>query len=580
MNSSRLGVTIIVLTFLLISYHQAVHGQMAQTPSGPPTPGNLSAKQWQEDIDYLTKKLEIMHPNLYAQVSKVEFAGYVDDLRKKVGTSTEHEIIIGIHELLAHVRNLHTFCNPVLYLKDRQGLDETYQYYPVRFYPFEDGLFVLSIHKKYERALGKKVIKIGNLTALETMNRLARFIPADNAMSTLNYMPRGFLNDGPLLKYIGASDSEDQVTLLLADSDGSEVEYTIETEPGVGKTFVKPFIIVAPEVVTMNRQSTNPVPLYLRHTLEPYWFEYIPVQNAIYLQINQLRHKDDETFDQFCQRMFDSLDQHQAERLIIDLRLNTGGNHVELPLLKGILNRPRLDNPDCLFLLIGRTTVSAAQHLTSEMVWYTNATLLGEPTCSKPNQYGAIRWFNLPNSKLQIACAIDYYQDAQPYDFSVQTEPDFFIRLTSSDFLENRDPVMEAVLQYNSHRTLRREFAQTLANAYTNEGLEGMKKAYYQIKPGYDRFGYNMENLLYDDLDPWISMNKRNTEDYIGFLKFVYQEIPTSLKVIWDLGVWMKRIDREEAKKYFNRCLELNPEHHYAKMELQLLELEKMPPAR
>ena len=505
-----------------------------------------------------------MHPNLYGNVTKEAFYGYAKTLRKKIAGSTTNEMIIGIHELMAHIKSLHTSCTPMLSAPGLAEIKKNYKYYPVRFYAFEDGLYIKSISKTYEKACGKKVIKIGSLTAEEAMNRLARFVAADNEMTILEYIPRFFIHDGPLLQYIGASHSSDKVNLLLADENGREFDCPIETES------------VMSGFVFMNDGSNNPVPLYLKRTNNLYWFEYLPEQKAIYLQINAFVQKKDEPFDNFCQRLFDTFDEKKAERLIVDIRQNTGGNHIELPLLKGILNRPNLDQPDNLFIIVGRTTVSAAQHFTSELVWYTNATFFGEPTCSKPNQYGAIRRFTLPNSKLQIGCAVDYYQDAQPFDFSTETEPNFFIKLSSTDYKENRDPVLEQIFNYDSYKSLRPEFTLKMAEAYKSGGLEGFKKAYYQIKPNYSKYGFNMKNLLYDDFDSWMGRNKKNDEDYIGYLKFIHGELPKSIIVCYDLAFWLERSgNKEEATKYYKKCLQLNPEHSYARMRLNLMDLEE-----
>jgi hypothetical protein len=235
-----------------------------------------------------------------------------------------------------------------------------------------------------------------------------------------------------------------------------------------------------------------------------------------------------------------------------------------------------LDQPDHLFVIIGRTTVSAAQHFTSELVRYTNATFFGEPTCSKPNQYGAIRRFVLPNSKLQIGCAVDYYQDAQPFDFSTATEPHFFVRLSSADYEQNRDPVLEHIFKYETYKNLRPEFALKMADAYKMGGLEGFKKAYSQIKPDYLKYGFNLKMLLYDDLAGTVASMKTNDLDFIGYLKFVQDECPKAIDVCFALGSWLEQSGSpEEAKPLYRRCLQLNPEHSYARMRLGLLDLEE-----
>jgi len=532
--------------------------------SEPGRPGDIFVKEWNEDLDYLIKRLEIMHPNLYGNVTKKAFYGYAEKLRNKISSSTTNEMIIGIHELMAHIKNLHTFCTPVSSSPGLAEIRKNYKYYPVGFYPFEDGLYIRSISKKYEGACGKKVIKIGSLTAEEAMHRLSRFVAADNEMTVLEYLPRFFMNDGPLLHYIGASDSSDSIHLLLADEQGPELDYAIQTDVGMSGP------------VFMNEGSKNPVPLYRKQADNPYWYEYLPEKKTIYLQINAFVNKKNEPFDKFCQRLFEEFDERKAERLIVDIRQNGGGNHIEWPLVKGILNRPGLDHPDRLFIIIGRATVSAAQHFVSEVVRYTNATLFGEPTCSKPNQYGAIRRFNLPHSKLQIGCAVDYYQDAQPFDFSMGTEPHFFVRLTSADFKENRDPVLERIFDYDSYKNMRPKFTAQMADAYRSAGMEGLKDGYDRIRPNYEKYGFNMKNLLYDDLDGWMAVNKKTDDDYIEYLMFVHDELPRSIDVCYDLASWLERSGHVgEAKKYYNKCLQLNPEHSYARMKLGLLDLEE-----
>ena len=283
-----------------------------------------------------------------------------------------------------------------------------------------------------------------------------------------------------------------------------------------------------------------------------------------------------EPFNDFCQRMFQTLDEKKAKRLIIDLRLNTGGNHIELPLLKGILARPNIDQPDRLFLIIGRVTVSAAQHLTSEMEWYTNATLFGEGTSSKPNQYGAMRRFNLPHSGLEISIAVDYYQDAQPFDFRMSSYPDFIIQPSSIDFKNNYDPVLKAIFDFDTYKNLRDEFFTNMSEAYSQGGLDSLKKEYFSVKDQYINKGYNLENLLYEDIDPWLVRFETDKKLYIEFLRFALDEFPNSININFDLGYWEQSEGNYDiAIKYFKKCLELNPEHHYAKWRLGLIELEK-----
>jgi hypothetical protein len=139
---------------ILLSSINVIFENNAAPQSEPGNPKSLSVKEWNEDLDYLIRRLEIMHPNMYANVTKEAFYGYAKNLREKIGSLTTNETIIGIHELMAHIKNLHTYCTPVVSTPGLADVKKNYKYYPVRFYPFEDGLYIKSISKKYEQTCG------------------------------------------------------------------------------------------------------------------------------------------------------------------------------------------------------------------------------------------------------------------------------------------------------------------------------------------------------------------------------------------------------------------------------------------
>ncbi|UCG62553.1 MAG: hypothetical protein JSV52_04505 [Candidatus Zixiibacteriota bacterium] len=526
--------------------------------------------RWSEDIDYLVDRLEITHPNLYANISAEEFQISVEQLKQRIATASDVEIVFSIQELVARIRNAHTLCYSPLFMEDNDALKRQFQFYPVLYYPFSDGLYTTAVAARYEPILGKRVIQMGGMTSAEVMSNLARFIGADNENTPLSNLPRFYLSDGQLLRYIGAANSPDSMTLTLEDGNGSVFDYTICTDSTFGTGGVS--------WITMVTASDNPPPLYRKHESENYWFDYLSEQQAIYLQINLMYNIDSDPFEAFCQRLFDTLDANRAERLIVDVRGCPGGDHIELPLLKGILARPQIDQPDRLFLIIGRRTGSASQHLTSEFEHYTNATLFGEPTASKPNQYGAMQQLTLPHSKLQIVCATKYFQDTEPADYSMASTPDIYVSVSSDDFRANRDPVLERVFSYDSYKQLGPAFRELMSNAYLDGGIDGFKRTYDSVKATYSEYGFNMEKLLFKDLDAWMGENRRSDDDYVEYLRFVYHELPNSIPVCYDLGWWMnERGDKEDARKLWEKCLALNPEHHHARRRLGLMKLEEAP---
>jgi tetratricopeptide (TPR) repeat protein len=183
--------------------------------------------------------------------------------------------------------------------------------------------------------------------------------------------------------------------------------------------------------------------------------------------------------------------------------------------------------------------------------------------------------FTLPHSKLEIVCALKYFQDAEPTDYSVAGTPDIYVPRNSSDARENRDPVMERIFTYDSYKHLKGDFKERLSQAYMESGIDGFKRAYDSVKATCVEHGLNMETFLYKDLDAWMGRNRRSDEDYVEYLKFIHHELPNSMDVCYDLAYRMnERGDREEARRLWEQCLSLNPEHHKAKWRLGLMRLE------
>jgi hypothetical protein len=238
--------------------------------AGQETPRNV---QWSEDLDYLIARLEITHPNLYANISRESFLASADQLRQRIPTATDVEMVFGIQELVARIKNGHTLCRFILYMSNNEALKAQFQFYPVMCYPYDDGLYVVASAEEYEATLGKKVVRIGKLTSDEAMRELARFVAGDNDMATLALIPIFFLNDGQLLRYIGASDSPDSITLGLENDDGSTFDFQIRTDPNYGTAAVR--------WLTMTSRSDNPTPLYRKHARDNYWFEYLPEKQAV-----------------------------------------------------------------------------------------------------------------------------------------------------------------------------------------------------------------------------------------------------------------------------------------------------------
>jgi hypothetical protein len=74
------------------------------------------------------------------------------------------------------------------------------------------------------------------------------------------------------------------------------------------------------------------------------------------------------------------------------------------------------------------------------------AVLVGEPSAQRPNSYGDVRTFQLPNSKLVVRYCTKYFR-LDPHGDPDALLPDIPVDLTAQDYFAGRDPVLERVLR-------------------------------------------------------------------------------------------------------------------------------------
>ena len=130
------------------------------------------------------------------------------------------------------------------------------------------------------------------------------------------------------------------------------------------------------------------------------------------------------------------------------MRLNGGGNTgLVRPLIDSLIKNDRINRPGHLFVIIGRDTFSAAQNTVNLLESTTHATFVGEPTGSRPNFVGESTYFILPYSKLRVYCSSRYWQHVTSTDRRNWVAPQIAAEFSSSDFIENRDPCLAAILE-------------------------------------------------------------------------------------------------------------------------------------
>jgi hypothetical protein len=371
-------------------------------------------------------------------ISKEEFHAAVKTLSDQVPKLIDPEMVIAIMKLMRSLGDGHTGL-----LAPPQQPDYALAL-PIQFYLFKEGLFVIGSDPKYKDLLGAQVLSLGGHTVDEVMKSLDQVISRDNEMWPSQLGPY-HLRNLPLLRGLGLVSDIRKIELRIRDAKGVNRTATVEADsdhPSIWNEFPANWITYAQSLGT-------PLPLYLKNTKSTYWFEYLEDRRVLYFQYNRVQNDQQEPLAKFSERLFKFIDEHEVDKLIIDMRWNNGGNtFLSRPLLYGLIKNDKVNKRGKLFVIIGRRTFSAAQNTSSFFERHTNAIFVGEPTGSSPNFVGEETPFTLPYSKITVNVSDLYWQSSWPQDNRTWIAPQIYIPPTFAAYRENRDAALDTIMQY------------------------------------------------------------------------------------------------------------------------------------
>ncbi|MBX7046422.1 MAG: tetratricopeptide repeat protein [Ignavibacteria bacterium] len=395
---------------------------------------------WQADIKFLKERMEQTHYNVFNTLTKEKWEKEFADLLDNIDNLDNEQITTGIAKIIASVGDGHTLLFP--YPKTGNKSEE----YKVKFYKFKDGLYIKGIAKEYTQYNGMKVTKIGKYNTDDALKIVSEIIPHDNEFG-IDWLLPNYLVNNDYMYGLGISDSKDMLKLELAGENGKKIN--AEIKKTVTEFKANQHIAKGEDLIYVNEGAVNPLPLYLKHGNDWFWFEHLKDINYVYMQVNAIQNKESEKLKDFYDRVFRYIDSNNVEGIIIDLRLNSGGNNgLNKYLINNFIRNDRINQKGKVFTIIGRNTFSAAMNLVSDLENNTQTIFIGEPTGSKPNFVGEINTIDLPNTGLKVSASSMYWQKGNSTDMRKWVFPEIYTPLSFSDFKNNVDPAMNAVYEY------------------------------------------------------------------------------------------------------------------------------------
>ena len=540
----------ISLFFVCLALFFSIHAQEGHTypASSISTNAKLTAADWQSDLKFLQEKVHKDYSFLFKKVTAQEFDAEVDKLYKTMPDMQDHERMAGIARIVSLFKYGHT--NVVW-----RESSIKYHLAPVNFYWFSDGIYVEGVDKKYENIIGAKLIKVEGMPVKEALSAVKPLVPAENDQY-FKAFGLDMLTIPEALHAQKVSKALKMSVTYTLEKDGKTFEQTVATVDAF--RFPRQYGFVNPVNDWISVRDNSVTPNYLKNLDRIYYFEYLPESKTVYVRHSQIQDDPKEAIPAFYKKVFEFIEKNDVERLVLDVRLNGGGNNYKnKPVVAGIIESKKINQPGKLFVITGRRTFSACQNLVNELHNYTNAVFVGEPTSENINFYGDTRRVELPKTKIPVNLSFAWWQDKPQWENDDWLAPQLAIDMSFDEYRTNKDPMLEACLKFSDKdmvldpmRHLRELFVAEKLDMVESEAKKmaaDPKYRYVNFEQKINQTGYDLINSK--QIDQAIYVFTLNTKLY-----------PKSANV-WDsLGeAYWNANNTDKAIEYYNKAIELDP---------------------
>jgi hypothetical protein len=382
---------------------------------------NLTPEQWREDLKFFATELPKRHANAFQYVSRERFEAEVAALYHNIDHLNADEIYAGMDRIANMIGDGHTFI--------RLPPDDAT--FPLLLRQFGDETRVAAVTGGNENALGARVLKVQDVPISRAREVLKAFTPSAETEILANARIDGFLTNGMLLHGIGIISNRNTAHYTLADDKGTE--FTLEVRA------LLPADASRREWLPAYKDQR---PLFRQKPEDDFWYVYLPDVRTIYCSFRGYQNLAEKS-----RGLFDLINQKQPDKLVIDLRLNGGGDFAKglKYIIDPIKSIPNINRKGHLFVLIGPSTFSAAMSNSAHFRFQTNAMLVGQTIGERPNSYQESRELPLPNSHLVLRYSTQLYRFVEKGENLIR--PDKEIIPTWDDYRSGRDPVLDWILK-------------------------------------------------------------------------------------------------------------------------------------
>lgn len=508
----------------------------------------LTAADWQTDLRFLQHTVHKDYSFLFKNVTAAAFDEEVEKLYKAMPGIKDHERVAGLARIVALFKYGHTDIG-------WRQVPVKYHVAPVNFYWFSDGMYVEGAAKEYATIVGAKLVKVEGVPVQKALEAIKPLVPVENDQYFKGY-GLDFLTIPEALHAQGVTKELKSTITYTFEKGGKTFEQNVTTKDAF--RMPRTYGFVSKNSGWITARDTTATPHYLKNLDKNYYYEYLPESKTVYVRQSQVLDDKTESIAAFYKKVFEFIEKNDVDKLVLDVRLNGGGNNYKnKPVVTGIIESKKINKPGKLFVIIGRRTFSACQNLVNELSNYTNALFVGEPTAENINFYGDNRRVELPKTGIPVFLSFAWWQDKPQWENADWLAPQLAVDMSLEDYKTNKDPVLAACINFSDKDVVIDPVAHLrdlfMAGKYNEVESEAQKMVkdpkyrYMNFETKINDAGYNL-------------LNQKQTEGALFIFQLNTKLFPQSANA-WDSFAeanW-KAGKKEKAIEYYNKAIELDP---------------------
>ena len=388
---------------------------------------------WEYDINLMGKELAEKHVNLFFLSDSAAFYQGLDRVIARAGQETFFGNAVNLQQVVATLGDENTRINYHYRVDPGQMI-------PLQLYWFEEGVYVLGSLRRHHAILGKRIRAINGVPLDEIADSMATLLPANQPGMLREEFPK-MVTWMQLLEHFG-----------IASADRCIIAYELEE----GKLGSLNLSLPEEEDVT-ELVEPETVPLAWKERKSYFREHYMETDRLYYIQYNKCWSREVEevhgsgasalfmpSYKEFEKKVIQTLRRNGADKIVLDLRFNDGGEPDQGSQFIQKLSKLKIKGTGQFFLIVGPKTRGAALQNAFEYIAATGAVVVGESSGGKPNHFGGVKRFVLPETNLIVNYSTRFISLVEGDPPSLI--PDRLTPLSFKQYLQGIDPALEAIL--------------------------------------------------------------------------------------------------------------------------------------